>query len=255
MPWNTERDHYRKFLLSSGRYTPDGSDIHAGDLVFWGEWEPPSEIVTTWPPARRLPGTLHKPFWFNAPATEIGQNTDPWVWGDHMLYSNCKQGTQGSLRRLTRGSVLCFGSKFDDDFCADTVMVIASVEPWTPLDHDSLDASLAFHVCTAESLAAGDPYCRVGGELVIYRGATFEDPVNGMYSFVPALPDATRHPHFERPAVSLPGLINPTSWRVPRGSRRDLPQDEVLAAWESLRRQVVDAGLVLGTHLDTPPLR
>jgi hypothetical protein len=252
MPWNTtKRQHFRKFLISPGRYVLDGSAAVDGEMVFWGEWEPPSEIATTWPtnPNGRLPRNLHRPFW-SRPATVGLQNTDPWVWGDCMIYSNCKQA-QVSLRRLTRGSVICFGSTFGDEFCADTVMVIASAEPWDPHDLDGLDASGAFHTCTGETVA-GDPSCGPDADLILYRGATFEEPVDGMYSFVPAMLVTSPLPRFARPPVRLPGLINTTSTRGPRGAPHPLPYSQVQQAWESLRRQVMNAGLVLGVHLETP---
>jgi hypothetical protein len=133
-------------------------------------------------------------------------------------------------------------------------MVIASAERWAPLDHDDIDASQAFKICTAKSLAVGDPACRAGAELVLYRGATIHDPVEGMYSFVPSLPDTTPHPRFARPAVTVPGLINSASTQSPRGSSTSLPHETVWQAWQSLRDQVLDSGLALATHLDNPPL-
>jgi len=253
MPWNTGR-HCRKFLISAGRYLDDRDDVRGGELLFWGEWEPPSDIVTTWPADGRLPRALHRPSWFRPPADASRQNTDPWVWGDRMLYSNCKQARVGSLRRLTRGSVVYFGSTFGDDFCADTVLVIASGEPWDPADYEGIDADEAFQVCTAASLAAGDG-CSPDTGLTLYRGATLEDPVDGMYSFVPAMPAATPYPRFARPPVRLPGLINTKSTRGPRGSARPLAARTARQAWASVRRQVLDTGLVLAVHLDTPPAK
>lgn len=253
MPWNTG-SHCRKFLISAGRYIDDRHDVRAGELLFWGEWEPPSDIVTTWRAGGRLPRALHRPSWFRPPVEASRQNTDPWVWGDCMLYSNCKQARVDSLQRLTRGSVVCFGSTFGDDFCVDTVLVIASAEPWDPADHDGIDADEAFQVCTAASLAAGDG-CSPDTGLALYRGATPEDPVDGMYSFVPAMPATTPYPRFARPPVRLPGLINTKSTRSPRGSARPLAASTARQAWASVRRQVLDAGLTLAVHLDTPPVK
>lgn len=251
MPWNTEPTHFRKFLISPGRYLDGHGEVREGELLFWGEWEPPSEVVTTWPSDGRLPRALHRPFWVQPPSATSRQNTDPWVWGDRMLYSNCRQGSVGSLRRLTRGSVVCFGSTSGDDFCVDTVLIIASAEPWDAADCEGIDAERAFQVCTAASLAAGGA-CSAEAGFTLYRGATFEDPVNGMYSFVPAMPVANPYPRFARPPVRLPGLINTASTRGPRGSARPLAASAVREAWESTRRQVLDAGLVLAVHLETP---
>ncbi len=53
-----------------------------------------------------------------------------------MIYSVCKQitgpdRTPTAMQRLTPGSVICFGSTIDQEFCLDTVFVVASAEPWT----------------------------------------------------------------------------------------------------------------------------
>lgn len=112
MSWNTAK-HGRKFLHLPGRYVADGEQVGVGEVVFWGEWEPPSRIERRWPAEGDLPRCLHTPYW-NRPATsQPRQNTDPWVFGDRMLYSNCKQirdNRPTALQSLSPGSVLCFGS-------------------------------------------------------------------------------------------------------------------------------------------------
>jgi hypothetical protein len=180
-------------------------------VAFWGEWEPPSDIVSRWNEAGSLPQVLHRPFWIRpAGGDDSWQNTDPWVFGDRMIFSNCRQATPkgrpNAMQSLTRGSVVCFGSSTAGKFCVDTVMVIASVETWVPASGADLGAGDAFQACTA-SLPCGD---RPPGRLSLYRGATIDDPVNGMYSFVPALPANLQYPRFARPAIELPGnLVNP----------------------------------------------
>ena len=177
-----------------------------------------------------------------------------------MLYSNCKQ-TLGpanrptSLQRLTRGSVICFGSAIDGEFCANTVLAVASATPWTPADATiGRRAGRAFAACTAESLASGDgSYART--RLMLYQGATIKDPVDGMYSFVPALPASGEYPRFARPPVRLPCLINPASTQSAYGCNRPRPAQVVHDAWEAIRQQVLTAGLVLAVQLDTPTRR
>lgn len=102
-----------------------------------------------------------------------------------MLYSNCRQlASPGrgptSMQSLPRGSVICFGSTRDHEFCVDTVLVVGSAESWTPAEAATLDIDDAFRVCTAESTAAGRD---AHADLTLYRGATLDDPVHGMYSF------------------------------------------------------------------------
>jgi len=79
--------------------------------------------------------------------------------------------------------------------------------------------------------------------------------VHGMYSFVPALPAATHDPRFARPPIRLPRLIKPTNRQSTWGSKRPLSASEVRNARNEVRRQVLDAGLVLAVNLETPPKR
>jgi hypothetical protein len=178
MPWNTGA-HGRKFLISDGRYVDANNGVRQGELVFWGEWEPPSRVEHWWPRDGRLPRVLHRPYWVRG----IGQNTDPWVFGDRMRYSNCRQAI-GAARRSTSMQTL--------------------------------------------------------------------SPVHGMYSFVPAKPPGDPQPPFARPLVRVAGLINPAGWQGTRGAKRPLEVAELRKAWNTIRDQVLAAGLVLATHLKTP---
>jgi hypothetical protein len=254
MPWNVH-DHRRKFLRAQGRYLGHDGRVVPARLVLWGEWEPPSRVVQRWPKSGRLPRALHEPYWATPQGTGFRQNTDPWVWGKNMFYSCCKQtvGDQRSataMQRLTRGSVICFGSTMDGAFCLDTVFVVASAEPWTAVGASELQANDAFIICTAGSIA-NSPDARV--TFTLYRGATFDRPVGSMFSFVPALRADDEAARFPRPSIKLPGLVNPMSRQSTWGSRRPLDVDTVASAWSAVKDQVVGAGLGLAVSLDVPP--
>jgi hypothetical protein len=197
MSWNRGQ-HGRKFLLATGRYADAAGAPRDGTVAFWDEWEPPSKIVTRWNEAGALPRALHRPFWFRPTGNDCWQNTDPWVFGDRMIFSNCRQATPrgrpNAMQSLIRGSVVCFGSAIGGKFCVDTIMVIASVEAWAPASRADVGAGDAFQTCTA-SLPCSDE-SRQLARLSLYRGATIDDPVNGMYSFVPTLPANQRYPRF-----------------------------------------------------------
>ena len=256
MGWNLA-DHRRKFLICAGRYLDADDRVQEAELMFWGEWEPPSAIHARWPPDDHLPRALHRPYWAEPTRDGFRQNTDPWVFGDRMLYSNCKQTTRAgrhptAMQKLTRGSVVCFGSAVGGQFCADTVLVVASAERWIPGEVQDLGAGNAFQACTAAAVATGScGYAQAS--LTLYRGATIDDPVDGMYSFVPARPAGAPRPRFARPPIRLPGLINPASTQSARGSSRPQPARAVRNAWEAIQHQVLAAGLVLAVHLETPP--
>lgn len=247
MPWNVG-DHARKFLVTRGRYVGEDFEPHDEELAFWGEWEPPSRIEQRWDPANGLPRALHRPYWMTPASSTFRQNTDPWVFGPTMLYSNCRQA--GRMKELAAGSVICFGSTIAGQFCVDTVFVVAASGPWSPAQADRVTAEDAFIVCTAQSLATS----RRDGQkrYRLYRGATFEDPVHGMFCFVPARLARSASVRFRRPAITLPGFINPASTRGPRGVRHPLPVSRVSDAWSEIRRQVIADGLLTAVHLDTP---
>lgn len=255
MAWNTGRPR-RKFLVSPGRYlagADSGDPCGTGELVFWGEWEGPSRVERRWPRSGRHPRVLHRPHRPRSVPTGTPHDTDPWVFGEPMRYGYGKQVT-GPTRRptamqdLDAGSVICFGSTVDGEFRADTVFVVADSRPWVPAEEAG--TSDAFAVCVASAIVA----CGVDAHtpLTLYRGATARRPVHGMFSFVPARPAAHPSPRFARPAVRLPGLVDPASTQSARGSGRPLPITAVREAWTALRDQVLAADLVLATHLDTP---
>src|SRR6185503_12345431 len=108
MAWN-RRGHARKFLLTEGRYVADGA-VHDGAFTFWGEWEPQSKVVETFRPAGARPRWLHEPVWDRPRHRKLLQNTDPLVFGDAFMYTNCLQWN-GKLRRLAQGSIVLFGSR------------------------------------------------------------------------------------------------------------------------------------------------
>ena len=255
MPWNVG-DHRRKFLRAPGRYVDTDGHVASTGLAFWGEWEPPSRVVQRWPKSGRLPRAVHEPYWTTPHGTGFRQNTDPWIWGENMFYSCCKQvvGPERrptSMQSLTPGSVICFGSTVDRQFCVDTVLVVASAEPWVAANAEELDANDAFIACTARSVASNPDDIDV--KLTLYRGATIDEPINGMYSFVPARRADHGTPRFPRPPINIRGLINPENRQSTWGSKRPLDLDAVRTAWIAAKEQVVEAGLALAVSLDVPP--
>lgn len=234
----------------------DGDDrVCEAELVFWAEWEPPSRVERRWRAAGRQPRVLHRPYWTEPETSGSRQNPDPWVWGDQMIYSNCKQITglerrPTSMQRLTRGSIICFGSTIDGAFCVDTVFVVASTEPWVPAEAAELAVDEAFKACTGGAITAGGRDAHVS--LTLYRGATVENPVEGMFSFVPARRADEDDPRFTRPQIRLPGFINPASRQSTRGSKRPLPMDTLRDTWNALHHQVVAADLLCAVRIQTP---
>jgi hypothetical protein len=256
MGWNTGA-HRRKFMVSRGTVMDD-KGVHEKErqLVFWGEWEAPSRVVRRWPRQEGLATVLHEPYWEEPRLGGFRQNTDPWVLGDAFLYSNCKQltpaKTPSALQRLPVGSLILFGSVRGDTFVLDTVFVVGEVLcSFTPLAGD-LAVADPFRVCTIESLTTCEAEV-AQASFTLYRGATPDDSVDGMFSFVPCLAGASAR--FRRPAIELPGAINPKSRQSPSGAKILRPLSEVKSAWSSVVDQVTEADLLLGYALDLPRLR
>lgn len=255
MAWNTSRHHRRKFILAPGRtVTPDSNVDFEGEVVFWGEWEPPSKIQRRWPPRAGLPTVVHMPCWGDPPPGQR-QNTDPWVFGSAFLYSNCKQlnpsGTPSALQRLEPGSLILFGSVRGGDYLLDTVFVVGrSLGRYRPGDRIA-GMSRAFNTCTVDSLV-NEPAHVSEASFNLLAGATRHAPVNGMFSFVPCRRRLGDESRFARPSIQLPGIINPRSRQAPSGAKNLRPVEQVTAAWNAIVDRVLAAELELGVELAEP---
>ena len=253
-PWNLG-PHRRKFLRAPGSLLGNEDVLRQADAVFWGEYEAASRVVHRWPPAGDLPTTLHEPLLSTPPDSAKRQNTDPWVFGDRFLYSNCKQltpsGGASALQHLTGGSVILFGSQIDGRFCLDTVFVVAESLRYTPTDAAGLPVDDAFRVCTIESLAAYQHHAinLRAAQFTLYLGATYNNPVHGMYSFTPALPADAGGLRFARPEYSDRRFVNPKSKQSPSGAQLRRPTPEVREAWHAAVQACQRADLCLAVNL------
>ena len=117
--WNRLKDdHKRKFMQFSGEWTDEDGGKHSGDLRAWGEWEPESELICELDlpkGCQHHPRYLWKPYWVRRNTYQGLHNTDPFIFGDCFLYSNCGQSAQSGLKHLAPGSVISFwsGKKID----------------------------------------------------------------------------------------------------------------------------------------------
>ena len=247
--WNTG-DHRRKFMCSKGHYVGDDGQTVETQLVFWGEWEPPSFILQRWPPIGSLPQLLHEPVW-ETPTLWPRQNTDPWVFGPCFYYSNCRQlsrsGRPTGLQQLSPGSVIFFGSTIAKTFVLDTVFVVASSTRYTPRNPPTTDE--AFRLCTVESLKTAE---NIDSQYTLYSGATFEEPLNGMYSFVPCRRYDENDCRFSRPAVRLPKNYKVSNTRQTYGTKVPMELKDVAELWRDVKRQVQRSECLLGVNLMLP---
>jgi hypothetical protein len=248
MEWN-RRDHARKYLKAEGRYLR-GSREHRGPVEFWGEWEAQSKGVEERgdaPPG--YPRWLHEPYWATPRHTVLLQNTDPLVFGEHFLYSNCRQGRNQKLRRLAPGSIVVFGSKLSNEFVIDTVFVVDDYfEDYMPMSipverFDSWLRAVVF-----------DPLARSAHRNVsfrLYRGRKYAGSGDIPFSFVPCLP-------YEGPARGFPrpGIRLASRWLAPKlamGAKATrATHTELEGLWEQIVRDIAVAGLSLGVELQAP---
>jgi len=146
-----------------------------------------------------------------------------------------------------------FGSQRRGEFVLDTVFVVADSLLHTASDWRS---SLADRITgtyadvTMRPIYEGD---RFGEQPRLYFGATRDDPVDGMFSFVPCLPQEAGVHGFPRPRITLPGLVNPAQTMGMKGRGQRSP-DEIRAAWDSVVQQVTGSQLMLGVRLAVPPM-
>ena len=282
--WNTG-DHRRKFMVTAGRYADDG-EVRAAEIGFWGEWEPESEVVRcVQQPLPNGPRYVYRPF-YRQPAGYSGQqlqNTDPFVFGERFLYTGCKQYAAGrptGLRFMERGSVVLFGSSIGGAFCVDTVFVVSgwidhdrstvrevlrgaisptyaavTISPWYREDfsgHGPRPAAQTRPGCREPVAAASMTGCGAGDSFRLYFGATWEEPVDGMFSFFPCLPLANALNGFGRPEIAIAGSI---ADNLTQGQKfTDLMNTaQAKRLWDEVVRQVRAAGLSLGVHAPLPP--
>jgi hypothetical protein len=251
MDWN-RRAHARKFLKARGTFVSDG-EVQSGPLAFWGEWEPQSRVLEAYPKrGDRYPRWLHEPHWRLPQHRLLLQNTDPLVFGDRFLYSNCRQARNGKLRELAPGSLVVFGSKLDGEFVMDTVFVVGDrSEDFTraaagEVQCDDWIRAVVFDPLRLSPKSPNETFR-------LYQGTTFDEAPSGPFSFVPCRPFVQGDPAFPRPVLRLP-----RRWIEPNlamGAKATAASSvEIRELWTEIFDQVAaKAGLALAVHLDPPP--
>lgn len=260
--WNpASRQHARKFLELDGEWLLDG-ERGGGALWAWGEWEPESDLIHTFEPDDdRLPWCLWKPYFLAKNEFEGLHNTDPFIF-DGFYYSNCKQGTSSSLeglKHLGPGSVIVFGSSKRGEWVVDTVLVIRDFIDYTFDDYESV---LRDRVPDAYwQVTLGPTFSSEWSRqqtFRLYRGATYDDPYEGMFSFFPCVP-AIENRAFPRPILDLPSEhFNPKLLQGAKGHAMTGPTleiGEVKALWSAICTQVEEQNSALGISAAAPPLR
>lgn len=255
--WNTGV-HRRKFMRTAGTSLDAEGQDHVGEVLWWGEWEPPSTVEELEVPGPDYPRYLHRPFLEVRTEFAGHQNTDPFVFGDEFLYTGCQQwrgkphGHPVQLQFLRPGSIILFGSCASDRFLLDTVFVVRDF-----IDHDRDDyrdvlrgaVPDAHWTVTLGPWYSGPPD---GRTFRLYRGATPANAVDGMFSFFPChRADAPATRGFSRPDLSQLACVNP---QLRQGWSATKLGDVAQAAdvWRSVRQAVLAEGCELGVRAAIP---
>tara|TARA_B110000503_G_C7162418_1_gene420271 strand:+ start:3271 stop:4179 length:909 start_codon:yes stop_codon:yes gene_type:complete len=121
--WNNLKSHKRKFIQSIGNFISEDNILHKDKkLTFWGEWEAESNFKMI--NDNDTPRFVHYPILdttYNGPTKH---NTDPFVFGNNFWYTNCKQNSRPFLQRMSKNSIILFGTEGKTNFKLDTVFVI-----------------------------------------------------------------------------------------------------------------------------------
>lgn len=253
--------HRRKFVFSGGEYVSNPSGpAQRAELVFWGEWECPADLVVTYfNPSSHHPRYLFRPYY--VPDACPPMNTDPFVFGNRFLYSNCQQITKNGRTQMSFlqiGSMILFGSCIQGEgFALDTLFVVGDCQEYDPrtavwklnvpeIVMDTVIKPLSKPVRCAETTSA----------LRLYEGLTFENRAQceNMFSFVPCRIHGNDF-GFARPVIRpegpLSGCIN-SSLQRHRSQKPIADMKQMKHLWDEVVKQVLDADTLLGVRLDKP---
>lgn len=254
--WN-QNAHKRKFMKNPGIYLKNNRQI-TSDLIFWGEWEPQSDVIQKFKVKRKEePQYLYQPYLSLPQHNHFLQNTDPFVFGDNFYYVCCQQATKRGftqLRFLESGSVILFGSCLNKKFVLDTVFVVYRYYEIESLTQISQYVSDTYVDVTLKHILSCTPLspskCNTNQSFRLYVGATFDNPINEMFSFFPCLPYSDRmNQGFSRPAIKIPNVISDSLNQGYKLTRNCNLQQ----LWQQTKNQVKQAGLEIGIRSELPP--
>jgi hypothetical protein len=261
-----DNPHARTFFIGNGARLAKGRKIE-GPLWAWGEWEAEARVARRLNGADLRPSTLFEPYWVPKNSFEDLHNTDPFIFGG-FYYTDCKQGTSASLMGMLElgvGSVIIFGSLVAGNgrqqWVLDTVLVVSEY-----VDHDLSNFEDRFRGKVPkgyDQVVLGPTYGEHSERRALprrlYIGATYDKPVNGMFSFFPCMEPGTDK-GFARPEIRASSILNdrhfnPRLGQGMKGQKRgsgSLSLDRVTELWKDIRQQLLEQGFDLGIWLDMP---
>jgi hypothetical protein len=258
--WNNENDHKRKFLKHQGWYLENINRISfdpipkKDELCFWGEWESQSEFELTYNPYSTqpsLPHAVHKALFSTR---GIGRhNTDPFVFGEHFYYTNCKQKQTGigkKLLNLPSLSIILFGSeKNKTDFVIDTLFVVDKSETFVSYKtHPTIYPKILREATLDLNGGLSNWHNLYKGKMYDFiKHYTSEEPYT--FCFFPCKVDCDIK-GFERPIIDWKkfGLQKPGAYTV----LKEINITSETNIWNNIVNEIIRQGFSLGIMLEMP---
>lgn len=250
--WNFNK-HKRKYIKIYGHYlanfnNEDFSTSPNEDFLFaWVEWEPQSYFQKLNPSDKRLyPNAVHFPVFSNKQVGE--RNTDPFIFGDKFYYTNCKQS---NLKEdLAPGSVIVFGTEYQDGFALDTVFVVED----SASAQEYLANKNAFPDFLRQATLDHKNLYEHNSHLRIYSGVTYNEEQYKKsfkpFSFVPCAVGEKGREGVKRPMLNFYDF----NFKSP-GSRSVFAKVDGFQTenfWQKLVAEVLRQGYHLGIKFDMP---
>lgn len=289
--------HKRKFMKCIGSVVDQDLRCRESDLYFWGEWEPTSyaEGLDRTADGHALPKYLQYPVlilssngkptspWYasvkctqtiNSVQTKgkraLCQNTDPYVFADHFLYSCCRQlrkNKRTKLQELASGSIILFGSSFDtktDDpiFAVDTVFVVGEAREYTP---ENVKQNLHGFVPDEYYTIMGFQKWPKRAPFTCYQGVSYNERPEGPFSFVPCKTELSieggKRVGFKRPFIRTSdleyngnNLVNPLNTRT-FSAHVIASETDAMQLWEKVKNIILSQGFSLGVQFKSKILK
>ncbi|MCL2369926.1 MAG: hypothetical protein FWC80_01675 [Firmicutes bacterium] len=275
-------NHCRRFIKTVGSYVDGKDNLKTSDICFWGEFEGVNVItdISSSAETEKHPHFLHTPCYVKLKdydnvfgnENKSYQNTDPYVFGNSFMYSNCKM--TGQMRELAKGSIIIFGGLIKGEWCVDTVFVVEerlekrinSLDDAKKMLDDKV-ISQEFYETTLAPIffqTENDNNTRKCGscssspksntsrpEIIIYKGATYDNQINDMYSFFPCKPyNNSEKFSFARPQIKLDIMTPNLKQNLKYCNESDISEE--YSIWNEIKEQIIGKGLYLGVSAEEP---
>jgi hypothetical protein len=282
-------EHARKYLVTKGNYiNKDEELVEDVELGFWGEWEASSKFTRNSNDEVFEPKYFHYPVKLDKKENNYCINTDPCVFGNNFIYSNCKQNRKGAvdgkIKNLESGDIVIFGGFKKKNnklvLLIDTVLVVKHMaqdfknhstvsKKFTDINIYRNDSDVKVEIpswynnLTSSTLSKDFSY-------TLYLGANYEDKFNDkLYSFFPckpyegnddtgfnrieSIPVELDHPIFVDNGIHLKlDMKRAFNYKVITSGNNEFTEEQMHKIWDDIRKYIFDQGLQLGVYAQLP---